>query len=146
VLFNPICAFLLCLSLAACGSSEGAQPTLLVSTPNPRVTPLPTAIGNLNCRPLPQPGPVKSHLTFAGPCSFTQTTAVRCVRKGDDFYAYIERKLPGKARLFTTINVEYYTKPGTYPGLTQVYVEVSSGPNIYSWANRTATATVPSGE
>jgi hypothetical protein len=144
--FTRVGSLLLCLSAAACGSSQGAQPTLLVVTPDSRVTPLPTTMGNLNCRPLPEAGPARSHLTFAGPCSFTQTAPVRCVKRGDDFYAYIERKLPGKARLFTTINVEYYTRPGTYPGLTQVYVEVTSGPNIYSWANRTATATVPAGE
>lgn len=71
---------------------------------------------------------------------------MRCIKRADDFYVYIHRKLTGGVDLNITINIEYYSRPDTYTELTEVYMQISQGLNIYSWGLQTATATVGPGE
>lgn len=136
-------ALVLCLALSACGGGSGQSPQLLVVTPK-SVTPSPILrlASRVPCHLPPDPGSRRSHFTFAGPCAFTVTAPVRCVHRGDDFYAYINRSLPRGFHLYTIINVEHYSHPKVYAKLTEVYLEIIKNLDVYSWGQHAATAQV----
>jgi hypothetical protein len=134
------------LGLTACGSGD-PQPKLLVITPAPAATTRAVTLApNVRCRPAPDTVSAGSHFVFAGPCAFTVASAVRCVHRADDFYAYITRRLPHGFGLSVIINVEKYHGPGTYRDVTEVYMQVIKGLDLFAWGQRTATATVAEDE
>jgi hypothetical protein len=142
----PVSACLLCVSLVACGSASGTQPKLLVITPNPSITAPPLPRFNAPCDAPPESGKPRSHVVFSGPCHFTETAAVRCIRQGDDFYIYIHRKFAHGWTFDANLNVEHYSGPDTYTNLTDVYIQLSKGESVDAWGQHQATATVTEGE
>ncbi len=147
-MFRKNAVVMCCVSvlLAGCGSGGQAQPKLLVITPNAQAkAPILALAPSVNCRPAAEHGPAYSRLAFVGPCAFTETARLQCVQRIDDYYAYVYRKLPQGWSLYTTINIEYYTRPDTYKQLTEIYVEVTKGLATYAWGQRLGTATVSPG-
>jgi hypothetical protein len=133
------------IAMAGCSGSKGNSGDLL------RVTPAPSATGNVaydnqrlqDCTPLPEPtGPADSNLRFDGPCPFTQTQAVLCVNRVDDYYAYVNRDLPQHGQLSALINVEKYKGPGTYTKNSVVFLQVSRAGVLYQWKQEEASLTV----
>jgi hypothetical protein len=131
--------------VAGCSSSRGNSADLLSITPNASAT-ANVAYENQplsDCTPVPEPNPTtESNLRFEGPCAFTQTSAVRCVNKVDDYYAYINRELPDYGQLSALVNVEKYKGPGTYSKNSVVFIQVSRKGVLYEWKQESATLTV----
>jgi len=133
-------------SMVACGSQSSAPPTLLVVTPNPALTAPPLPAFHAPCHAPPETGKAVSHMVFSGPCTLTETAAVRCIHQRYDSYVFFHRKLPRGWVFDVSITVEYYNHPDTYTQLTQVYLQVTKGQTVDAWGNNLATATVTTGE
>jgi hypothetical protein len=143
----PICV-LSGLILVACSSSSTQATDLLVVTPDPRIhAEVPSGeLTALNCEPTADKGRAQSKLVLDGPCRFTVLSAIRCVHKTDDFYAYIKRELPNGGRMDTIINVEHYAGPGRYVKRAELYMQVDRNGALYGWQTWHATAEIASGE
>ena len=132
--------------LTACGG--GGKPSdLLVVTPNPKVHATAVAAAlKMNCDVVAEtaakPG---TDLRFIGPCVFTESAQVQCVKRVDDFYAYINRDLPNNDRLAAFINVEKFKGPGTYTKNSVVSLQVVHDGQLYIWKQDAATLTVDPG-
>jgi hypothetical protein len=140
------------MTMVSCSSGGGGSTNLLVVTADPNahsVAALAGGAADPQCSPLPgQAKPkVSSHMTFEGPCHFTEESAARCVKRPDDFYVYLSHNLPGDGRFILTLNVETYKGPGSYGlkegnGGAEVYLEVTRNGQFYYWTVRHASVSV----
>ena len=132
-------------TVVGCSGSRGSAGDLLSVTPNPSATVDSAYVSRplTGCDPLPEStGPTESDLRFQGPCTFTESQAVQCVNKTDDYYAYVNRQLPNYGQLSALINVEKYKGPGTYTKNSVVFLQVSREGVLYEWRQESATLTV----
>lgn len=142
---RPLVLALLALVVAGCGNDNTSQLSPLVASPSaaasPSGSPVPERL--LPCDgALGNPGD-GSTVTITGPCTIAVNAKWECSAQIDDMYAQLQGQLANGTKVYLSVNVEFYKKPGTYPDNVHIFLQLGDANGVVdSWSDYHGAMTV----